>query len=133
MVPVVAVPATRLAVWREAISLLRDVGIARAAVRIGKASTPVTTGRAKTIGKASTPGTIGRGRTIGKASTLTATTTSSSAIGSSGMAYGSGPMVLITMPPTTAIGSVVKRSSPATPTGGTAITPVGITTKLRHG
>src|SRR5262245_63086903 len=96
MVQVVAVPATRLAVWREAISLLRGVGTAPAAVRIGKASTP---------------GTIGRGRTIGKANTLTATTTSSNAIGSSAMAYGSGPTVLITMPPTTAIGSVAKRSS----------------------
>src|SRR5215475_6684416 len=113
MVQVVAVPATRLAVWRELISLLRGVGTAPAAVRIGKASTPGTTGRAKTIGKASTPGTIGRGRTIGKANTLIATTTSSNAIGSSAMAYGSGPTVLITMPPTTAIGSVAKRSSPA--------------------
>jgi hypothetical protein len=112
---VAVVPATRVAVWPEATSLLRSVGIAPAAVRIGKASTPVTTGRVKTIGKAST---------------LTAITTTRSSIGYSAMARGSGFTAPITMLRTTAIGSVVGQSPPAIPIGGTAITPVGITIKF---
>jgi hypothetical protein len=69
VVATVVVPATGVAVWPEATTLLRGVGTAPVAVRIGKASTLVTTGRAKTIGKASTPGITGRARTVGKAST----------------------------------------------------------------